>query len=291
VSWHFENAIPMLGTITEGPAWDGRHLYFTHGALDRVLRFDPRTEKLEAARENTPRVNGLNFDSEGRLFSCETGARRIARYDPDRATATVADRVHGRRINGPNDLAIDPRGRIWFTDPIRTIGPGTDLDHSSVLCAESQPDGSYTCTRKTFDTTAPNGLLFSSDYTTLYVAQSDYRACERRQLRAYPVDAAGNLGEYTLLHDFGPHRGIDGMTLDSQGRIVATAGWELSGPGGMIYVFEPTGRILETHPTPCERPTNCTFAGPDLDVLYVTSIQGHLLRAQDTGLTGCLLYP
>jgi gluconolactonase len=78
------------------------------------------------------------------------------------------------------------------------------------------------------------------------------------------------------------------MTLDSEGRIVACAGWEGSGPGGMIYVFEPSGRILETHPTPCERPTNCTFVGENL---YVTSIQGHLLRARDTGLKGYLLYP
>ena len=289
--WHSENAIPPLGTITEGPAWDGQHLYFTNGALDRVLRYDPQAEKLELFRENTPRVNGLNFDREGRLFACENGARRIARYDPDGTTATVADRLHGRRINGPNDLAIDPQGRIWFTDPIRTIGPDTTLDHSSVLCAEPQPEGSYVCMRKTFDTTAPNGLLFSADYRTLYVAQSDYRGCERRQLRAYPVDDDGSLAEYAVLHDFGPHRGIDGMTLDAEGRIVATAGWELSGPGGMIYVFEPNGRILETHPTACERPTNCTFAGPDLDVLYVTSIQGHLLRVENTGLTGYLLYP
>ena len=291
MSWHFEDAIPMLGTITEGPAWDGRHLHFTHSALDRVLRYHPDTEKLDVFREDTSGVNGLNFDRDGRLFACETAARRIARYEPHGTAPTVADRVHGRRINGPNDLAIDPQGRVWFTDPIRTIDPETQLDHSSVLCAEPQPDGSYNCTRKTFDTTAPNGLLFSRDYTTLYVAQSDYRGCERRQLRAYPVGSDGNLGEYTLLHDFGPHRGIDGMTLDSEGRIVATAGWERSGPGGMIYVFEPNGRTRETHPTPCERPTNCTFAGPDLDVLYVTSIQGHLLRAENTGLRGHLLYP
>jgi gluconolactonase len=102
------------------------------------------------------------------------------------------------------------------------------------------------------------------------------------------VNDDGSLGDYKLLHDFGPHRGIDGMTLSSDGYIVACTGWEVSGPGGMITVFEPDGRIVATHPTPAIRPTNCTFVGEDL---YVTSIDGHLLVAKDTGMTGHLLYP
>jgi gluconolactonase len=134
----------------------------------------------------------------------------------------------------------------------------------------------------------PNGLLFSKNYKTLYVAQSDYRMSEKRELRAYPVNDDGSLGQYKLLHDFGPHRGIDGMTLSDEGLIIACTGWEISGPGGMITVFDPSGRIIETHPTPAERPTNCTFIGEDI---YVSSIQGHLLVAKKTGITGHLLWP
>ncbi|MBM3959308.1 MAG: SMP-30/gluconolactonase/LRE family protein [SAR202 cluster bacterium] len=287
--WKFEDAIPVIGSITEGPAWDGEHLFFTNIALDRVLRFDPGSGVVSVFRTGTNGANGLNFDAQGRLYACEGRGRRIARYDPDGTSSTVVDRLHGRRINGPNDLAIDPKGRIWFSDPYAgQISPSIELDHASILRADPLPDGSYACTRATFDVTGPNGLLFSQDYKTLYVAQSDWRAIERRELRAYPVNADGSLGKYQVLHDFGPHRGIDGMTLDSQGRIVACAGWEGSGPGGMIYVFEPNGRIVETHPTPCERPTNCTFVGSDL---YVTSIEGHLLRVRDTGMTGYLIYP
>lgn len=287
--WKFEDAAPVIGSITEGPAWDGKHLYYTNIALDRVLRIDPATDRVTVWRTGTNGANGLNFDAQGRLFACEGRGRRIARYDPDGSTTTVVDRLRGRRINGPNDLAIDPQGRIWFSDPYAgQISPAIELDHASILRADPQPDGSYKCTRATFDVTGPNGLLFAQDYKTLYVAQSDWRTIERRELRGYSVNDDGTLGKYEVLHDFGPHRGIDGMTLDSQGRIVACAGWEGSGPGGMIYVFDPTGRILETHPTPCERPTNCTFVGSDL---YVTSIQGHLLRARDTGMTGYLIYP
>ena len=83
MSWHFKQAIPMLGSITERPAWDGRQLFLAHGAMNRALRLDPQTEKLDVFREDTQRVNGLNFNSEGRLFACENGARRIARYDPE----------------------------------------------------------------------------------------------------------------------------------------------------------------------------------------------------------------
>ena len=76
------------------------------------------------------------------------------------------------------------------------------------------------------------------------------------------------------------HRGIDGMCLDADGNIVATAGWELGGPGGMIYVFSSTGRVLETHPIGANRPTNCCFGGPGLTTLYVTSTDGHFYRAE-----------
>ena len=165
-----------------------------------------------------------------------------------------------------------------------------ELDHESVLRLDPQADGSWTVQRMTFDTTSPNGLLVSPDMKTLYVAQSKYGDGQLRELRAYPILDDGTLGEHEVLHNFYPHRGIDGMCLDSEGNIVATAGWEESGPGGMIYVFAPNGRVLETHPVPANRPTNCTFGGDDLSTLYVTSIDGQLMRAQ-TDRQGWLLYP
>ena len=70
------------------------------------------------------------------------------------------------------------------------------------------------------------------------------------------------------------------MCLDVEGNIVATAGYELGGPGPMIYVFSPSGQVLEMHPVPCKRPTNCAFGGADLQTLFVTSTEGHLFQAR-----------
>ena len=113
----------------------------------------------------------------------------------------------------------------------------------------------------------------------------------RRQLRAYPVEDDGTLGDHEVLHDFGPARGIDGMCLNADGNIVATAGYLERGPGPMIYVFAPSGRVLSTHPAPADSPTNCTFGGPGLDVLFVTFIGGEVYRVPDTGMRGHLAYP
>ena len=97
-------------------------------------------------------------------------------------------------------------------------------------------------------------------------------------------------GPYTVLYDFGEHRGIDGMCLDTAGNVIAATGWELGGPGSSLTVFAPSGEVLERHPFPVKRPTNCTFGGPRMRTLYVTDIDGHLHRAE-TEQVGYNLWP
>ncbi len=89
-----------------------------------------------------------------------------------------------------------------------------------------------------------------------------------------------NINDAAVMHDFGEHRGVDGMCLDTDGNIVATAGWESGGPGPSVYVFSPSGEILERHPVAAQRPTNCAFGDEDLSTLYVTTTEGHLFRAR-----------
>jgi gluconolactonase len=290
MSLEFELIAEPMG-LTEGPAWDGSGLLFTNIPNSRIMRYDPETGEINVFRTGTNRANGLMFDKEGRLYACEGGGRRIVRYDPDGGMQVLCDRYEGKRLNSPNDLAIDNQGRIWFTDPrYGDYRDDMELDHESVYRLEPRPDGTWSPTRMTFDTTAPNGLLLSPDNRILYLAQSSPFEGQKRELRAYPIQEDGTLGPCEIRHNFFPHRGIDGMCLDSDGNIVATGGWELSGPGPMIYVFAPNGRVLETHPVPANRPTNCTFGDGDLRTLYVTTIDGHLFRAR-TERKGLLLSP
>jgi gluconolactonase len=280
MAWEFEVLAEPMG-LTEGPVWDGSGLLFTNIPNSRILRYDAASGEISVFRTGTNKANGLMLDKNGDLYGCEGGGRRMVRYEKDGGVTVICDTFEGKRINSPNDLAIDSGGRVWFTDPrYGDFRDDMELDHESVFRLDPQPDGSWLPTRMTFDTTSPNGLLLSPDEKTLYVAESKYGDGQKRELRAYPIREDGTLGQYQVLHNFYPHRGIDGMCLDSEGNLIATAGWEESGPGGMIYVFAPNGRVLETHPVPCNRPTNCTFGGADLRDLYVTSIEGHLLRAR-----------
>ena len=299
-SWNFELILKPDGElITEGPVWTGEEILFTHIRKNRILRYNPKTNAISVWRENTNRTNGLCFDNHGKLFGCCSGGRSIVRFDADGKNSVVADKLDGKRLSTPNDLAIDYQGRIWFTNPVNDGNwdktEKEELDHRSVLRADPQQDGSYKVTRFTFDTTQPNGILVSRDNRTLYVAESGYTRGIARELRAYPINADGSLGKFDVLFTWGEdarglHRGIDGMCLDADGNIIATAGWEVSGPGPMLYVFSPTGRVLETHPVACNRPTNVCFGGPDMSTVFVTSTNGHFFKAQ-TNRRGWAMYP
>lgn len=285
MAWHFELIAGPFGGITEGPVWEGATLLFSNIRNNRLMRYDPNTGACTVVRTGTNEGNGLVLDGEGQVYCCEGGSegRRVVRYRSDGTTDVIADRFEGKRLNSPNDLTFDAQGRLWFTDPrYGDYRDDMELDHESVYRCDPQPGGRWTIHRMTYDTTSPNGLVISHDQKTLYVAQSKYGVNEKRELRVYSILDDGTLGQYNILHNFYPHRGIDGMCLDPDGNIIATAGWEQSGPGPMIYVFAPNGRVLATHPVPVDRPTNCCLGDPDLCSLYVTTIGGHLFRGRMT---------
>lgn len=295
-NWEWEQ-ISNHGDLTEGPAWDGSGLLYSECAANRIWRFDPDTHRSEVWREGTNGANGLAFDHSGALFACEGKARRVVRYDANSDTKVIVDQFEGKEFNEPNDLAVDREGRIWFSDPnYNMYGNGSmNLGHESVYRADPQADGSYSATRVTYDTERPNGVLLSEDGNTLYVADSprapgnyygEIAKDAPRQLYSYQILEDGTLDDFSVWHDFGPGRGIDGMCRDANAQIVATAGHHASGPGPMIYVFGARGRVVSTHPTPSDRPTNCAFGGQKLDVLYVTFGGGEVYRVSNTGLSG-----
>lgn len=277
MAWSFEQVAGRF-EFTEGPVWDGQAVLFTDIPHSRIMRYDPKSGKCAAYRTDTDKANGLALDRQGRLYACAGGGRRVVRYEPDGTVTVLADQYEGKRLNSPNDIVVDSHGRVWFTDPCYGDRATMELDHDSLYRLDAQP-GRWTLTRVTFDTTRPNGLVFSPDERTLYVAESPPGPQGRRELRAYPVTADGTLGQFRVLHDFGRDRGIDGMRIDAEGNIVAACGWATSGPGPRVAVFSPDGTVLEEHPVP-HNPTNCTFGDEDLQALYVTDYTGALQRAR-----------
>lgn len=280
-------------TLTEGPLWDGSGLLYNECAAHTTFRWDPKTNESTVWRENTGAANGMTFDRQGGLFVCEGDAHRITKIDaadPNADPLVISDAYNGETMNWPNDVAVDQQGRVYFTDPNYSDGPNM-LDHESVYMAEHTFGGNWNTIRVTFDTKKPNGVLLSIDQKTLFVAESTHELAESRQLRAYPVNDDGTLGDHEVLHDFGRGRGIDGMTLTLSGSILATAGSSTWGPGPFIYEFEPSGRVVRTHSTPADNPTNCTYGGSSLSTMFVTFAGGEVYRVDGTGHQGQLAYP
>lgn len=264
------------GEFTEGGARaaDGSVLFSDIG--DRIMRFDPQTGRTTPFRDPSGRANGLIFTPDGRLVAAEGantgGGRRVSITEPDGTVGTLADRYDGKRFNSPNDVAVDAKGRVYFSDPRYVGDEPRELDFEGVFRID--PDG--TVTRLETTATRPNGLVVSPDDATLYVSDNGR---SRHALLAVPL-TDGQPGKPRVVKDFGTGRGIDGMTITTDGRIVAAAG---AGRLAGVYVYEPDGTPAGFIAVP-EAPSNVEFAGPGDHTLYITAGKG--LYRIETKLTG-----
>ena len=245
------------------------------------MKYDPKTGAVTPFRDPSGRANGLIFDPRGRLIAAEGantgGGRRVSITGLDGQVKTLADGYQGKRFNSPNDVAVDAKGRVYVSDPRYVGGEPRELDFEGVFRVD--PDGTVT----RLETTAkkPNGLAVSPDGKTLYVADN---GPTRRALLALDLGAGGDVSNPRVLVRF-EGRGIDGMTVTTDGRIVATAG---SGDKAGVSVYKPDGTLDGFLPTP-EAPSNVEFAGPKRSTLYITA--GVSLYRIETTMTGHHLWP
>ncbi len=263
---------------SEGPVWiPGENcLLFSDIPHNRINRFK-EGEGVSVFKEpsgytggkkftgSEPGTNGLTLDAQGRLVMCCHGDRVVRRLNQDGTTTDLATHYDGKRFNSPNDLVYHSGGDLYFTDPPyglpnRFDDPGRELDFCGVY--RLTPEGEVELLTKVM--TRPNGIGFSPDEKTLYVAQSDPEA---PIWRAFDVSPDGSLGAHRILYDaaamLAKAPGLpDGMAVDQAGNLWAT------GPGGVL-VFSPAGKLLGRLFTGVHT-ANCTF-GDDGQTLYITA--------------------
>ena len=262
----------------EGPVWDraNKRVLFSDIPRNMIWEWSQKSglkqflepsgytgETTFTGRE--PGSNGLAFNKAGELVMCQHGDRRIAKW-VDGKFVTLADRYAGKRLNSPNDLAIRSNGDVYFTDPPyglpkQTEDPGRELDFQGVYRLSAKGE----LTLLTKELKRPNGLAFSPDEKTLYVANSEP---ERAVLMAFPVRPDGSLGNGKVFFDVtaavGKQRpGVpDGLKVSTDGTVWA------SGPGGVL-VYSSQGKHLGTLATGVAT-ANLAF-GDDGSTLYLTA--------------------
>ncbi|MBL9091993.1 MAG: YbhB/YbcL family Raf kinase inhibitor-like protein [Planctomycetaceae bacterium] len=257
--------------FTDGPLADGPNLYFadvTAGVvykLDAAGRVSPFIAKSNGAY-------GLKLNALGEFIACELTGRVVAYRADGRTMRVVTDSFQGQRYNAPNDLAVDLRDGIYFTDP--HYGAPQPLPQGKTAVYYVRATGETS--RLIDDLAAPNGIALSPDEQTLYVVPS-----QSSEVMAYPIVEPGRLGTgrvfCTLRQRPGEtDRGGDGATIDSAGNVyVAT----ILG----VQVFNASGRYLGVIEVP-EQPSNCAFGGPAGTTLFITARKS--LYAVPTAVAG-----
>lgn len=287
--------------FTEGPAVDADGtVYFSDIENNRILKLTLDGQRT-IFREPSGRTNGQTFDAQGRLYHCEGaefgpgGGRRITRTDVRTGRYEVlTDRYEGNRYNSPNDICLDGRGRVYFTDP--RYGDRSDMEMKIEGVYRIDLDGSVTRILEQPLVQRPNGIAVTQDSQTLYVVDSCPVMGGNRKVWRFKLDERGRPQDPWCMVDFAPGRGGDGMRLDVEGNLYVAAG--ISSPRGPhetsdvppgVYVISPDGVMLGRIPVPEDVITNLAFGGTDGRTLYITA--GKTLFMTRVAIPGQVAYP
>jgi gluconolactonase len=288
------------GAGGEGPAWHPK-LGILSSGNGHIMQLD--LEGKSRIWRKDAGTNGLLFDAKGRLVACEPKLRRITRTEADGKITVLTERYDGKRYNQPNDLTVDSKGRIFFSDPCYGDRSGMQIRNEKGQTIEGiyriDPEGKVTrITGRELD--RPNGVLVSADDRYLFVADNNNDTIGgARKLWRFELKKDGTLDFSTrkLLYDWGTGRGPDGLKQDQKGRLYVAAGLNKPNPPfepardkkGGIYVFTTGGKLLTFLPVPRDEVTNCAFGGEDRKTLYITG--GGTLFSIRTTTPGRVVWP
>lgn len=252
----------------EGPVWlpHERALVCSDIPAGKLLRWTAKDGVTEW--KSVANANGNTLDRDGRLLTCQHGARNIVRHETDGGLTVLVAAFAGKALNSPNDLALRADGSLWFTDPSYGLGRRErGVDGNFVYRLGT--DGGLTVVQREFD--MPNGICFAPDHRRLYVADSG----KHQRIGAFEVRDDGSLGPAL----FWIPQGSDGMRCDQHGNLYTTS-------SRAVVVYDPAGKKLLSIGLD-QAPTNLCFGGEDGRTLFVTA-RTHLVRIA-TKVTGAAL--
>jgi gluconolactonase len=242
-------------SFTEGPAADAQgNVFFTDQPNNKIYKWSVDGQ-LSVFHDSPGRANGLYFDKLGNLFACADLNNELWMIDPSGKATILVKEFGGKKLNGPNDLWIDPKGGIYFTDPFykRDYWSRGSMEQDGQHVYYLSPDRQKV-SRVVNDLQQPNGIIGTPDGTRLYIA--DIRA---RKTYVYNINPDGTLGDKRLFADMGS----DGMTMDEEENIY------LVGQG--VTVFSAQGRQIDRIEVPEKWTANVTFGGKDRKTLFITA--------------------
>ena len=253
----------------EGPVWfaDGQYLLWSDIPNNVILQYCEGAG-VRVFRHPSNNTNGHTRDREGRLISCEHRGRRVSRTELDGSVTVLADRYKGKRLNSPNDVVVKSDGTIWFTDPPYGImsdyeGKKSKSDIGANYVYRLDPaSGALTVVADDFD--KPNGIAFSPDEKTLYVADTggSHDPDGAHHIRAFDVVGGKKLANGRVFAEIDPGL-ADGFRLDSDGNV-----WTSAGDG--VHVYSRKGELLGKILVP-EVVSNVCFGGPKRNRLFITA--------------------
>ncbi|MDT0594960.1 SMP-30/gluconolactonase/LRE family protein [Glaciecola petra] len=264
------NLVSDMFSFTEGPAVNkSGDVFFTDQPNDRIMKWSALDNTVSVFMQPAGRANGLYFDHDDNLLACADEQNELWKIDLNGEKTVLVDQFNSKRLNGPNDLWLDAKGGIYFTDPFyqRLYWQHEEQEITEQNVYYISPD-STSIVIAASELVKPNGIIGSADGKSLFVA--DIGADKTYK---YDIGENGKLSNRRLFTELGS----DGMTIDQQGNLYLT--------GNGVTVFNPQGKKVLHIPVPEDWTANVTFGGLNQRTLFITAMDSvYTLQMNSNGV-------